>query len=354
MTGGLVAALLASLVGQVDAREGAPALAVILTPRTASAALGVSELRRALERATEASDALDLRPHDPALESCEARLSCIISALSGPAAPTILFVIATRADGYLVPRAFDFDLAQRIAGSQSGPEADVAIIERALLARVPPERPAGPGRLDAVLTDLVRQAVSAYRVRAPLPPLGGLAVTTGVSGATLEIAGVPTAITSSSAPTQVRGLRPGARDVRVAHPDYLEVQLTPVVEPGALVRVNVTLEPRSAPFPHRLVWPTTALMGLASASIAVGAARAGGLEAACAARACSGGAARLFDGDGRGAGPLAVPLGASLALGGLAYAIVEMVTDGEGAWWMSATLGALVGASTYAVAELAH
>lgn len=348
----------AAAVQALSAGERTPVVAAILTPTGGGARFSVTEVREVLADVLEHSSVWRLMGLDPSLERCGGRSSCFVDLLRSNMQegdqPQLLFVVSLRRDGYIVPLVYDWPKALAIVAEgrvgSDGPDGDAVLDakldEGAVVARL---RPTDANTL-ALLRDALGRMAASLPVAAPTV-VGSIELEVDVGGVAVELDGRAIGVIERAGLTRVTDVRPGQREV-VLRSGQRVAKAVADVPAGGAARLGVQLDVRGEPFPHAVVWPSVGLLALGSTMLAVGVERADGLGIVCG-ESCSRPFARLFPGEGAGAGPLAVPLGWSLAAAGASYGVTAILLGDDADWWVAPAVALAVGLVAYGAGEFA-
>ena len=273
--------------------ERYPAVGVILTSRARESSWSVSSLRAVLDRVLRSSGPLELRPDDPALESCLGRPACIVRsvrdalALNTSSSPVLLVIIAVTSDDGILPRVYDLPKAIEAASIPTDDldSLDAAINRAALLGRPPYEHPADERALEAYIARVIAPVTAALETQGRIAPLARVSLKSPIDGATIDVDG-KTVGTTSKVISQHLALRAGLRTVVISHPAYSTFQQKLELRPADTVELDVTLIERDPPFvfPHATIWPAVSVSAVGAVLIAVGAAQASAPAVTCPAR----------------------------------------------------------------------
>jgi hypothetical protein len=337
----------------LSADERVPVIAVVLTPRDGESRFDVTTVRRGLD--DQLRSPFQLVPSDPALERCAGSPACIVSNLeAGDSASRLLFVLSLRGDGYITCTVFDLPRARDLARQYPEPttsreQLDGILFDEASLA----ESTAKPTDIQGLALALETPIAAAIARVSDVPDRGAIALDVDLAGAVMDLDGRTLGL-STGGLQRVVDVAPGSRTLQLAHPDHPPVALLVDVPPGGTATASFALRPAPFVFPHATVWPTVALLGLGATFTGLGITRLDDVRSACFPPACAavGAGVRVFANDGAGAGPLAVPLGYSLAASAIGYLAARQLAGDDAPWWLAPLVAASVGALTYTVSEV--
>lgn len=217
-----------------------------------------------------------------------------------------------------------------------------------------------PVQLDDVLDRLVfdqlrpvLQSLGHWR------PYGTLVIRVPVVGAGIELDGELVG-TTAERETVISEVRPGRHQVRLQHPSFVDYEASVQVERQQTATLEADLSPR--PAQGSKVFRDTLLgSGLLVAAAGVGITIAGIVDADTSSQLacvdCGGARFRPFGAQdpedpltaSEDSGPLAIPLGYSLALTGATWSVGTLLTPEEKAPWVPLLLGLAGGAAAYGI-----
>lgn len=213
-----------------------------------------------------------------------------------------------------------------------------------------------PGKLDALMQQHLRPILDSL---GHWRPYGQLVVQSPIAGAGIEVDGTLVGTTKPGS-TVVDDVRFGQRNVRVTHPEFKPFETSLQVSKQAQTRVEVQLDPLPRKgdevFRKTVFWS-----GIVTAAAGVGITIAGIVDASDAQTVacvdCSGsrflpfGASPPQDplGVPDESGPLAIPLGYSLALTGATWSVGSLLTPEGKSPWLPLVGGLVGGVAAYAV-----
>lgn len=356
-------AQLAPADGVLAVDERWPVMLAVFNPRPDNTRLGVSDVRVALDVALRQDTALYLSSLDPEVSACAGRLGCVASAFRDRRDSTLAVVVSVIAmpsgRDRVVALVMDLERAEEVSASLPDDEYDGRVTERAVRETVPPVE------LDSVagLSAWARGVAARVAVHHD-GERGEIRLSSSIDRFAVELDG-RTIGTSTRAQVSLTGLRSGARRLRFSAPGFLPIEaVVDVLGEQSSTLALRWVDQRSLTLRVRpsTRWAAASTTVVAGVLIGVGLAQAGGVAAGCLAatgQSCEAvGPPRLVPGDGpldvRGSGPLTMPLGVAIGVGGAAMIASDLLANegDEAPWWLAPAIGVVAASLSYGVAEL--
>lgn len=362
----------------LDAGERRTVQVAVITPGQELRFTSVSKFHQAFDQALRAKTDLAASPVEQSFGDCRGDLLCLARGLdrteqgavaARPArTSTLTMVISARAANHadlvlvtLLDRACAAELAKR----REAPEtiAD-QITSQCVRARSDPRPVAGAEDLERLAIETLEGFASVLRADGAWGAPASIDLEGVPPGTTLQVDERTLGVLAGGQAV-ITGLRPGMRVVQLSHPSFEPMDHRVRLEAGSTSRLDGALRPLPAPL---LSAETVTAFGLIAAGVslaAYGIVDGGSYQTGCAAigeASCpSLGFVRLLpreneDLRNRGAGPLTIPLGYSVAAAGASLLITSAYVRGEDAppWWVRIAIAAGVGLTLYAASELGN
>lgn len=339
---------------------------LLINPLPAPSSIRQSLILEALDAAFRRHTPFRARPLDAPLTSCEGRISCLAGVVSrsglladsDPSMSLVLAVSIRSEDGApdsLMPILWDQAIAEGALsasgdGAQDALAFEASLSQAAILWRGQSQVVADPSALDGWAASLIAALEPPLAARAAWKPFASLELAGALQGAAIELDGRVLGVSSSTL-TRLENVAVGEHALRVVQASFEPLERRVQVQSDALTRVQVELIAIPDWSAARLV---VAVLGISAISAAGSIALwSSGLsksrEAWCVPLQpeahCPG---EIYASVGPAGGPAVLPLAVSLAAGGTATLLTDLLLSPESELNVTLPLG--IGLATAALA----